>query len=217
MPRYLTEFIGTYFLVAIIGFCVVDNALHQTPVNLAPIAIGLGLMAMVYMGGHVSGAHYNPAVTIAVLIRGKIAWPDVIPYILAQLLGAFAAAASVYWLLGETFAPAPAATVTVSTALIAEAIFTFALVIVILNVATAPKLEGNSFYGAAIGLTVTAGAYAVGPLSGAAFNPAVGVGPTLVKMIWGGGNVEMLWIYLAGPILGGVLAAVAFRLQNPDT
>lgn len=210
MNKYITEFIGTFFLVFAIGMA----SLSGSP--LTPVAIGSMLMVMVYMGGHISGAHYNPSVTLAVLIRGKADAKDVIPYIIAQIAGALAASAIVYWLLGETFGPAPGEGVGMWQALGAEMLLTFALVIVILNVATTKKTEGNSYYGLAIGFTVMAGAATVGGISGGAFNPAVGTGPLLMKMIVGGGSLEHLWIYWVGPITGALAAALVFKFQCPD-
>lgn len=147
--RYLTELIGTFFLVFTIGMVVVGGGAA------APIAIGSVLMVMVYMGGHVSGAHYNPAVTVGIYLRGAMAKSDIVPYIAAQILGAWLAASAVQLITGSTFAPAPGAGFGAIEALIAEILMTFALVLVILNVATAKATEGNSYYGLAIGFTVS--------------------------------------------------------------
>lgn len=208
MRAYLTEAIGTFFLVLTIGLTVVQG----TP--FAPLAIGLSLMVMVYMGGHISGAHYNPAVSIALVMRGALPGQQLAPYVLSQLLGATAAAWMVQVILGETFAPAPGAGVAVLPALLIEVLFTFALALVIMNVATSKKTEGNSYYGLAIGLTITAAAFAGGDISGGAFNPAVGTGPTLIHALLGGGDWGSLWLYWVGPIAGGGLAAMVFKLQD---
>jgi aquaporin Z len=210
MPRYLTEFIGTFFLVLTIGLTVTSGT------DLAPLAIGSVLMVMVYMGGHVSGAHYNPAVTVALLLRSKLAPRDGAPYLVAQLLGATLAAWAVYLLVGQTFAPAPGPGASTGQAFLAEALFTFALVLVIMNVATAKATEGNSYYGLAIGFTVMAGAFAVGGISGGAFNPAVGTGPIVMQALFGGGSLADLWLYWAAPLTGGAVAALVFGLQNPE-
>lgn len=210
MSRYLTEAIGTFFLVLTIGLTV----LAETP--LAPLAIGSALMVMVYMGGHISGAHYNPAVSVAILIRGKMESRDFLPYLVAQLLGAILASLAVLVIAGDTFAPAPAADAGLGAVLLAEVLFTFALALVILNVATADDTAGNSYFGLAIGFTVMAGAFAVGPISGGAFNPAVGAGPILVDTFAGDGSMGSLWIYLVGPVLGGVIAAGAFKVQHAE-
>ena len=208
MSRYVTEFVGTFFLVLTIGLTVMNG----TP--MAPLAIGSVLMAMVYMGGHISGAHYNPAVSVAILIRGKMEPRDLIPYVLAQLSGAILASLTVMLIVGDTFAPAPAREAGLVVVLLCEALFTFALSLVILNVATDDATAGNSFYGLAIGFTVMAGAFAVGATSGGAFNPAVGTGPILIDALAGDGIWDHLWIYWAGPVLGGVAAAGVFDLQH---
>lgn len=210
MKNYLTEFVGTFFLVLTIGL----TAASGTP--MAPLAIGSVLMVMVYLGGHVSGAHYNPAVTLAIFVRGKLPSGSVIPYMVAQIVGALAASGVVYFLTNSTFSPAPGGGGGAAQAVLAEILFTFALALVVLNVATAKATEGNSFYGLAIGFTVLAGASAVGPISGGAFNPAVGIGPTLCHAIMGDGSYTNLWIYLVGPLTGAALAAGAYRVQHAD-
>jgi aquaporin Z len=168
------------------------------------------LMVMVFAGGHVSGAHYNPAVSTAVLLRGKMTPNEYVAYVATQVLAALAAA-GVVSILGYT--PKAAATVAGSgKMLIAEFLFTFALAYVVLNVATAKDTEGNSFYGLAIGFTVAAGALAVGHVSGGAFNPAVAIGATVMGLFtWG-----HIWIYLLANFAGGAAAAYAFRLTQPD-
>jgi aquaporin Z len=209
MKVLLTEAIGTFFLVLTIGLCVVGQA------PLAPLFIGSSLMIMVYMGGHVSGAHYNPAVTLAVWMRGKLPSRQVVPYWLAQLVGAILAALVVRLVTGNGFAPLPNPAATVLDALLIEILFTFALALVVLNVATATGTAGNSFYGLAIGFTIVVGAAAGGGISGGAFNPAVGIGPTLVNAL-SGGSLSSLWLYIVGPLAGGALAALVFRIQNPQ-
>jgi aquaporin Z len=208
MSRYVTEAIGTFFLVLTIGLTVLDGSAF------APLAIGSALMVMVYMGGPISGAHYNPAVTIAIYLRGKLPASDVLPYIVSQLVGAVLASVAVWILLGETFALAPGVGVSVTSALLAEVVFTFALALVILNVATSDASAGNSYFGLAIGFTVMTGAFAVGGISGGAFNPAVGTGPIIVNALAGGGGWGDLWLYWVGPLLGGVAAVTVFRLQH---
>ena len=202
MKNYIIEFIGTFFLVLTIGLTG------------DPIAIGTMLMVMVYMGGHISGAHYNPAVSIAMIIRGLLSVKEAINYILAQLAGAILAALLVNWLGDEVMKIAPKDP-NVLHILVVEAIFTFALVLVILNVATNPKTEGNSYYGLAIGFTIMAAAFAGGGISGGVYNPAVGTGPILVDAIMGEGNtLSNLWYYLVGPITGAVLAAYVYKLTT---
>jgi len=210
MGRYVTELVGTFFLVFTIGL----TAMNGTP--MAPIAIGSVLMAMVYMGGHISGAHYNPAVSVAILIRGKMEIRDLVPYVVSQISGAILASLAVMVIVGDTFAPAPAPEAGLVVVLLAEALFTFALSLVVLNVATDDATADNSFYGLAIGFTVMAGAFAVGGISGGVFNPAVGSGAILVDALMGDGAFDQLWIYWVGPLLGGVAAAGVFDLQHPD-
>jgi len=203
MKNYIIEFIGTFFLVLTIGLTG------------DPIAIGTMLMVMVYMGGHISGAHYNPAVSIAMIIRGLLSVKEAINYILSQLAGAILAALLVNWLGGAVMEVAPSNSASVLQILVVEAIFTFALVLVILNVATNPKTEGNSYYGLAIGFTVMAAAFVGGGISGGVYNPAVGTGPILVDAIMGDGNtLSNLWYYLVGPIAGAVLATYIYKLTT---
>jgi aquaporin Z len=171
-------------------------------------------MIMVYMGGPISGGHFNPAVTLAVWMRGKLPASQVLPYWLAQITGAVLAALTVRVVLGSTFAPAPSAGMV--PALLVEILFTFALALVVLNTATADATAGNSYFGLAIGFTIVVAAFAGGPVSGGAFNPAVGIGPTLVHLT-GGGARAALWLYIVGPLAGGALAALVFRIQHPGT
>jgi len=207
MKKYAVELIGTFFLVLTIGMTVV-----QTPTGvIPPLAIGAALMVMVYAGGHISGAHYNPAVTLAVFLRGRCPASDVPGYLIAQVVGAlFAAQATLYLKHGPTLPPP--GTPDVMRWLIAEFLFTFALAWVVLNVATSKATAGNSYFGLAIAFTVMAGAFAMGAISGAAFNPAVAVGvASLGLLAWGN-----LWIFLVANFAGGALAAVAFKALNPQ-
>lgn len=210
MPRYVTEFIGTLFLVLTIGLTAVTGA------DFAPLAIGATLRVMVYMGGHVSGAHYNPAVSLAFLLRGKLAGRDFLPYLVAQVAGAVTAGLIVFVTLDATFAPAPDPTAPGVAALLIEFLYTFALCLVVLHATTAKATEGNSFYGLAIGFTITAAAFAGGPVSGGAFNPAVGLGPILVNTVLGSGSTAVLWLYLVGPFLGGAAAAACSSCRQPS-
>jgi aquaporin Z len=210
MRAYVTEFIGVYFLVLTIGLTVLGG----TP--FAGLAIGGSLMVMVFMGGHISGAHYNPAVSVALAMRKKLPWSDVLPYIAAQLAGAVAAALTVRGILGQTFTIAPAEGIGTTSAIAIEALYTFALALVVLNVATIQKTKGNSFYGLAIGFTIVVAAYAGGPLSGGAFNPAVGFGPILVHSIFADGTLGVLWIYIVGPLIGAVGGAAVFGIQGEE-
>jgi aquaporin Z len=205
MPKYLVEFIGTFFLMATIGFAVLGNA-----GPMAPVAIGSALMVMVFAGGHVSGAHYNPAVTLAVLLRGKCPLNDAIAYWIVQFAAAAVAAVVVLLVLGARpdEPPEPKA---VLNALIVEFLYTFALCYVVLNVATAKGTAGNSFYGLAIGFTVLTAAYSVGGISGGAFNPAVAVGITILKLV----PLANIWIFFVANLAAGVCAALAFKAIHP--
>ncbi|KRO61862.1 MAG: hypothetical protein ABR80_04090, partial [Cryomorphaceae bacterium BACL11 MAG-121015-bin20] len=177
-----------------------------------PLAIGVMLMAIIYMGGHISGAHYNPAVSIAMIYRGLLTTKEAIKYILSQLAGAFLAALTVNWFIGDVMQVAPSNTASVMQILAVEAIFTFALMLVILNVATHPKTAGNSYYGLAIGFTIMAAAFAGGGISGGVYNPAVGTGPILVDVILGDGKtLANLWYYFVGPIFGAMAATCVYE------
>jgi aquaporin Z len=205
MKKYLVEFIGTFFLVFTVGSTVIAPGAGP----LAPLAIGASLMVMIFAGGHVSGGHFNPAVTLAVWMRGKCDTKDVVPYWIAQLAAAFVAA----WIVHKIKMPGaaqPLALASWKPAFVAEFLFTFALCWVVLNVATSKGTSGNSFYGLAIGMTVMTGAFAVGNVSGGAFNPAVATGITLMGLsFWGN-----YWVLLAGEAAGAVAAAAAYRVVN---
>lgn len=215
-PKLITEFIGTFFLVLIVSLCA------PTAGNFAPVAIGLGLMVLVYMGGHVSGAHYNPAVTLAVVLRGKASWGEGIAYWVVQIIAGVAAAVLGAMLLRKAgldpvvFMPTPADTAAWKIVVTAELVATFLLALTVLNVATAKETSGNSYFGVAIGCAVLACAYAFGGISGGAFNPAVGLGPAVAKLIYGGTSAcpGHAWMYVVGPMLGAALAAYAFKAQH---
>ena len=210
MGKLFTEFVGTFFLVLTIGLCVNQS------VALAAIAIGGILATMIYMGGHISGAHYNPAATLAIVLRGAMDAKNAVPYMLAQILGGMCATLMVLALNGSSFSPAPGENVPVLAAVLVELLFTFALCLVILRTATVEEVAGNSYYGLAIGLVVTVAVLAIGPISGAALNPAVALGTVLVDVWMGTGGFKHLWIYIVGPFAGGALAAVAFGAQRED-
>jgi aquaporin Z len=204
MKKYITEFIGTFFLVLTIGCTVIPGAAGV----IAPLAIGSALMIMIFAGGHISGGHYNPGVTLAVWLRGRCESKDVVPYILSQVLGALAAASIVTFLYK---AGTPMIIADVPKAFVAELLFSFALCYVVLNVATAKANANNSFYGLAIGFTVVVGAFAVGGISGGAFNSAVAVGAAAMKML----NFTDIWIHISANLAGGAAAAGVFKFANP--
>jgi aquaporin Z len=203
--KYVVELIGTFFLVFTVG------AVSYLGGTLAPLAVGATLMVMIYAGGHVSGGHYNPAVTVAALVRGRIGLGDAVGYWIAQLVAGVLAALVVRGMLAHVVVTTSTLTGHAGAAFVAELLFTFALCYVVLNVATSRDHPVNSFYGLAIGFTVVAGAIAVGAISGAAFNPAVALGAaTMGLFAW-----STLWIYLVAQVIAGIAAGLTFRALNP--
>lgn len=206
MKNYITEFVGTFLFVFSIALAVAHAG------ALAPLAIGAALMCMVYMGGHISGGHYNPAVTLAIFLRGKLGIKEALGYAGSQLTGATLAAALAPVATHQTLLVAPGS-VGHTPALLVEAIFTFALVLVVLNVATDEAVAKNSFYGLAIGFTIVVAAFAGGPVSGGAFNPAVGLGAAFAAI--GSAPIDHAWLYLVGPVCGALIATAVYHLQHP--
>jgi len=204
--RLLTEFVGTFIFFSAI-------ALSGPAGPLAPLVIGVALTAMVYMGGHVSGAHYNPAVSFGLFLRRVITPRTMVLYWITQLLAGSLAFVFAFLIGAHISGIHPGAGVYWQTALAAEIVFTTALVLVVLNVAATKETAGNSYYGLAIGFTVAAGAFVVGPVSGAAFNPAVGFSATLGAALFSHGTWSDLWIYVVGPFAGAGIAAALHRLQ----
>ena len=206
MRKYVVEFIGTFFLI----LSVCSAVYHNPDNNFAPLSIGFALVAIIYAGGHISGAHYNPAVSLAFFIRGKMSLVEMFGYWVVQLMAGVVAALIATNLFEYKATPfVPDNTI---AAIFAEIIGTFAMVYVILTVATSPKTENNQYYGIAIGFAVVGMAYAVGPVSGGAFNPAVALGLSVFEKIdWNG-----LWIYVVGAFAGAILAALIYRLLRLD-
>ena len=208
LKKYLVEFIGTFFLV----FTVCSAVFLAGDGVIGAISIGVVLMTVVYAGGHVSGGHYNPAVTFAVALRGAFGWANVVPYWIAQVLGAVTAA----YLAGafvELPAEAAACPFTLPQLVIGEFLFTFLLCYVVLQVATSPKVNGNGFYGFAIGATVLVGAFAVGGiLCYGCFNPAVAVGLGFTQSIaW-----VCVGITALVNLVAGACAAIAYKLTDVE-
>ena len=205
--KYLVELIGTFFLV----FTVASAVLIGGEGLIAPISIGFALMIMVYAGGHISGGHYNPAVSFAAALRGALEWKQIIPYWIAQALGAVCAT-----LLVAHFAEVPAeapADFSVGALIVGEFLFTFALCYVVLQVATSKKTEGNSFYGLAIGATVTVGAFAVGGiLCPGAFNPAVALGLDLMHAV----TCKAACIIVATNLVAALCAALVYKFVDAE-
>lgn len=206
MNKYVVEFIGTFFLVLVVGLTVIEPGAGM----LAPLAIGCLLMVMVYAGGPISGGHYNPAVTLGVWMRGKCEAKDAAVYMIVQIIAGIVAAITVSYFKGNP-ALTPI-TPDATKALLNEFLFTFALVYVVLNVATSKKSTGNSYFGLAIGFTVVVGAFAGGGISGGAYNPAVATGITFMGLA----SWNNFWIYIAACFSGGAAAAMAYKIANPD-
>ncbi len=202
--KLIVEFIGTFFLVLTVGLASASGS------ALAPLAIGFSLMVMIFAGGHISGGHFNPAVSLAAKTRGALDSADLPAYWVAQVLGAIVAGVVVIVLGADpdtAFSPD-----SVGKALLAEFLFTFALCWVVLQTATAKGTEGNSFYGLAIGSTVIVGAIAVGAISGGAFNPAVAIG----AIVMGAFEFSDIWIYLVANLAAALVAAAAFKATVSD-
>jgi aquaporin Z len=220
IAKYVAEFIGTFFLIIIgTGAIIINNTYPNALGHLGiSIAFGAVILVMIYTCGHVSGAHFNPAVTIAFSVWGKFDKKHIIPYIVSQILGAICGSLLLRSLfgnvynLGATLPNYPAGHGSSTTAFVFEVIFTFCLMFVIMSVATDSKAEG-SFAGIVIGLTVMMGAAVAGPISGGSFNPARSIGPALVS-----GNLNHIWIYILAPIVGAVLASglYTFMRKSPN-
>ena len=207
LRKLITEFVGTFLFVVSIALAVAHAG------ALAPLAIGAALMCVVYAGGHVSGGHFNPAVTLAIFLRSADRnVTEAVAYAGVQIAGAAAAAVVGHALTGTWFVAAPASSATLTQILLVETIFTFFLVFVVLRTATDDAVEGNSFYGLAIGFTVVVGAFVGGPISGGAFNPAVGLGPVVSALR--GGEVGHVWVYAVGPCAGAILASFVYNLTE---
>lgn len=208
MKALLTEAIGTFFLVLAVGLVTTQGP------AMGALAIGFTLMVMVYAGGRLSGAHYNPAVSLAAVLRGALPSRQLAPYWAAQFAGAIAASLMTWKFMGHPPWVAAGELTTPLKAVVGEAIATFGLAYVVLHVAMSKATEGNSYFGLAIGGTVAAFAVVFGPITGGAFNPAVGLGPAVVQMALGREMAPFVWVYLVGPLLGAAAAAYAFKYQE---
>lgn len=211
--KAIIEFIGTFFLVGVVGLVI--GQVTPGGGELDAFAIAAALAALIYMGGPISGGHYNPAVTIAFLVSKRMPPSDAGVYILAQVIGAFAAAGLVSFTLPEdTFVAVseiPPLDQSMKLAVL-EFFFTFFLIFTIMNVAARKSAAGNSYYGLAIGLVVLCGALTVGPISGAVFNPAVAIGISAMEASpW----AMLLW-YFGAQIIAALVAASVFEVTAPD-
>jgi aquaporin Z len=205
MRKYIAEFIGTFFLVLTVGCTVIPGAAGVIPA----LAIGGVLMVMIFAGGHISGGHFNPAVTFAIFIRGRLELKDVVPYWVSQIVAGIAAACVAMFLVGKNGTPMEITNIPV--VFLAEFLFTFALAYVVLNCATAKGTLDNSFYGLAIGFTVLAGIFAVGAISGGAFNPAVAIGAGVMSLL----KISDIWIHILAELAAGLVAGLTFKFLNP--
>ena len=207
LKRCLVEFVGTFFLILTVGCTVFSNGNGVIPA----VAIGFILMVMVYAGGHISGGHYNPAVSLSAAMRGALCWKSLIPYWISQLLGGALAALLVSYLVVVTPADSQVQ-FNLPALIICEVLFTFALCYVVLHTATSKDTQGNSYYGLAIGGTVVAGAFATAGICFGAFNPAVAIG--LLTM--GTATMQVACVTVLSNLVGGVLAALVYKMTKND-
>ena len=203
--KLTTEFIGTFFL----SLTICTAAVYGSAGDYAPFGIAATLMVMIYAGGHISGAHYNPAVTVSIYLRGACDKDEVLPYIASQLIAAVSAAIVVENLLRPDEL-SPVAFELGTDAVVAELLFTFALAYVILNVATTESTSGNGYYGAAIALVVLAGAITVGSISLASFNPAV----TSALIVSGKLTLADSWMHFVPQFVGAVMATYVYKFTQ---
>ncbi|MDA9317054.1 MIP family channel protein [Polaribacter sp.] len=213
MKKYISEFIGTFSMIFCGTGAMTVNEVTGGDVTHVGIAItwGLIVMAMIYAFGETSGAHFNPAVTIAFAYAKKFAWKEVPKYIIAQILGAFAASLILWYLfptsenLGATIP-----TVDVGRAFVMELLLSFFLMVVIINVSTGSK-EIGIIAGIAVGAVVLLEAMFAGPITNASMNPARSIAPAIVA-----GKMQHLWMYILAPILGAILAVISCKLVKED-
>ncbi len=207
LKKCLVEFIGTFFLVLTIGCSSFPNAQGSFP----PLAIGFILMVMVYAGGHISGGHYNPAVSFAAAIRGALSWKDLFPYIIAQAIGALLAGLLAMYIVvippysNET-------SFSILPMVICEFLFTFALCYTVLQTATSEDTKGNSYYGLAIGATVLTGILATNGTCYGAFNPAAGLGLFTMGLT----QTKLILITILTNFVAGAAAAGIYKITNND-
>ncbi len=210
--KYLAELLGT-FLFMMIGYSSVAAFNAATPpiagLLVVPFSFGFGLLAAIFAFGHISGAHYNPAVSVAMAIDRRLPAAEAVGYIVAQIIGAIAAAAVVYATVSQQAVVAgitkPGEGISDVSALAIETVFTAIFVVVILtSTKRAPALAPL-----AIPLTLVAIHFAIATLSGSSVNPARSIGSALI-----GGDLTGLWIYIVGPTIGGVIGWAVYRGAN---
>jgi aquaporin Z len=207
--KLLTEFVGTFIFLFVISLVGVEGG-----PALAPVAIGGALMCMVYMGGHRSGAHYNPAVTFALFLQKKVTGSELFGYWIAQITAGILAFFLGNYVTDKTVVLKAGSLYTPMQAFLVEIIFTMGLALVVTNVAASKKTEGKGFYGLAIGFFIVVAAISAGGISGGSFNPAVSIGATLVDVIKNNGSWSYLWVVTAGPLIGGALGSFVFAVQE---
>ncbi len=205
MKRMIIEFLGTLFLV--LAFAVTSN----------PLAVATMLMAWIYIGASVSGAHYNPVVSFATALAGKMSWQQCLRYICAQVLGGLAAYSLALFLVGQVSIPTPNASATFLQAFIVEVLLAFVFALVVLVVMHTKRFRASTAAGFVIGFTIPALGMVGGPISGGLFNPAISVGANLLGLFKG---VAVVWknvgLYVAGGLLGAFVASYVFHHLIPD-
>ena len=219
LQKYLAEFLGVFYLIVTIVLVTQPGGTAAVPGNavFAPLAIGFVLMALIYSMGHVSGAQYNPAVTIIFAARRDLPIPDAVMFVIVQVAGGVAGALCGALLsAAEVATPGPATTTPrgIAQAFTAEVVYTSLLMMVILHVAVS-KQKGNGFFALAISLVVVAGAAATGPISGAVFNPAVGTGLIVARCLTGDcAPMSHIWLYWVAPCLGAAIGQLFFFIMT---
>jgi aquaporin Z len=207
IPKLIIEFVGTFFLAFSIAMTNGDGGFQ-------PLAVGFTLLAVIFMGGHISGAHYNPAVSLAVFIRQICPLKELLSFVPTQILATLAASAIVNGVTGQTVGPSPGKGYSTGDAFLMEFLWTFILITTVLNVATTKAQEDNSYFGLAVAGIIIGGAFCSGAVSGAMFNPALGTGFAIVDQLAGGDSLQYLWIYWIAPLLGSLVASLTFRVTN---
>lgn len=214
-PVYVSEVVGTFFLVLTVCLNVFNDASDETlKRTLRPLSIGMILMVMIFATGDVSGGHYNPAVTVSIHLTHPqtVSFNKAVRYIIAQTIGGITAALLGGWIMGNTETLSPGENRTAFDAMSAEVFFAMALCFVVLNVATTKQDAKNSYFGIAIGFTVAAAAYAIGPVSGCALNPAVSFSVMMAHFINTGTGLSYIVVYLGTPMIGAFLASSLFKI-----
>ncbi len=227
--KYIAEFIGTAVLVifgcgsAVAVTAIMSNQVVGSPLSFSNLTIsfafGLVIVAMAYSIGNVSGCHINPAVSLGMLVAGKMTVTDFIGYIIAQFLGGIAGAAALMGILGGTdyglgtngFGEASAMGASMAQAFAVEIVLTFVFVFAILGVTS--KAQNGAVTGIVIGLTLTLVHILGVPFTGTSVNPARSFGPALFM---GGEALSQVWVFIVAPLIGAAIAAVVFKLLQPE-